>query len=132
MKKITREVIMYIIMGIGTTIVSLSTYYIFANPLHINYQISNILSWILAVTFAYITNKKYVFESHLSDYKGVLKEACSFYLARISTLIIEMISMFIFVALFHFEANIIKLFNQGIVLILNYLFSKVFVFNKSR
>ncbi len=130
MKKISREVIMYFIMGIGTTIVSLGSYYIFANPLHINYQVSNILSWILAVTFAYITNKKYVFESHVNDSKSLVKEASSFYIARLSTLLIEMVSMFIFVTLLHFDANIIKLFNQVVVLVLNYIFSKIFVFKK--
>ncbi|MCD7894798.1 MAG: GtrA family protein [Erysipelotrichaceae bacterium] len=131
MKKISKEVIMYIIMGIGTTIVSLGSYYILANPLNLNYQLANIISWILAVTFAYITNKKYVFESKVNDMKGIFKEASSFYLARISTLLIEMASMFIFVTIFHFDANIIKLLNQGIVLVLNYVFSKLFVFKKT-
>ncbi len=131
MKKISKEVIMYIIMGIGTTIVSLGSYYILANPLQLNYLLANIISWILAVTFAYITNKKYVFESSVNDIKGLMKEAGSFYLARISTLLIEMASMFLFVTWLHFDANVIKLLNQGIVLILNYVFSKLFVFKKT-
>ncbi|MCD8028716.1 MAG: GtrA family protein [Erysipelotrichaceae bacterium] len=83
------------------------------------------------MTFAYIANKKYVFKSYVSNIKGILKEAGSFYLARVSTLLIEMVSMFIFVTCFHFDANIIKLLNQGIVMILNYIFSKLFVFKKT-
>ncbi len=128
MKKLSKELVMYIIMGIGTTIVSLLSYFILANPLHMNYQISNMISWILAVSFAYITNRKYVFDSKINDSKGIFKEVISFFGARLSTLIIEMASMFIFVSLIHFDANIIKLLNQGIVLILNYIFSKLFVF----
>ncbi|MCD7949336.1 MAG: GtrA family protein [Erysipelotrichaceae bacterium] len=125
-----REIIMYIIMGAGTTVVSLVSYYILTNAVHINYQISNIISWILAVTFAYITNRKYVFESHVSDSKSIIKEASNFYMARLSTLLIEMVSMFVLVTLLHFDANVIKLLNQGIVLVLNYIFSKIFVFKK--
>ncbi|MCD7808383.1 MAG: GtrA family protein [Erysipelotrichaceae bacterium] len=128
MKKLSKELVMYIIMGIGTTVVSLLSYYILANPLHMNYQIANIISWILAVSFAYITNRKYVFESKINDSKGILKEVISFFSARLSTLVIEMVSMFVFVSLIHFDANIIKLLNQGIVLVLNYVFSKLFVF----
>ena len=124
------EIIKYIIVGICTTIVSLLTYYVcvltFLNPdKAIELQIANIISWIFAVTFAYVTNRVFVFKS---NDKNKLKEATKFYLSRISTLLIDMGLMFLFVTLLSINDKISKIIVQFIVLILNYVFSKLFVF----
>lgn len=124
------EIINYIIVGGFTTVVSLGTYYacvlIFLDPKKgIELQIANIISWIAAVTFAYFSNRKFVFKS--KD-KKVLKEATKFYLSRLSTLIIDMLFMFIFVTIFTINDKLAKLLVQFIILVLNYVFSKLFVF----
>ena len=109
-----KEIINYLIFGILTTIVSLLVYYIsvytFLNPKDaLQLQIANILSWVAGVTFAYITNRKYVFES---KEKNKLKEASKFVIARIITLLIDMGIMFIGVTILHFNDKIMKLVSQ--------------------
>ena len=130
--KRNREIISYLIIGVLTTIVSLISYYLLTttilspnNPLELT--IANIISWIISVLFAYITNRKYVFQS--KD-KNILKEASKFTLSRVTTLIIDILLMFIFVSILHFNDKIIKLLVQIIIIILNYIFSKLLVFKK--
>ena len=125
-----KEIINYLIFGVLTTIVSLVTYYLLTatilnpeNPIEI--QIANIISWITCVTFAYITNKKYVFNS--KD-KNILKEMTKFYSSRLTTLFIDMLLMYIFVTKLQYNDKIIKLIVQAIIIILNYILSKLLVF----
>ena len=136
MKKfLTKEVILYIIFGVLTTIVALAVYYgttlTFLNPENaIQVQIANILSWVAGVIFAYITNRKYVFESK-NDNK--LKEITKFVTSRLSTLLLDMLVMFIGVTLLKGNDKIIKLISQVLVTIGNYVLSKLFVFkNKDK
>lgn len=130
--KKNREIINYIIVGVLTTVVSLVSYYgcvfTFLNPNDpIQLQMANVISWILAVTFAYITNRKYVFES---NNKNKWFELLAFYGARITTLLLEMINMFILVTVIGINDKISKLIVQVIVMIVNYLLSKFGVFRK--
>lgn len=127
-----KEAINYIIFGVLTTVVSLAVYYIsvfiFLNPENaIQLQIANILSWIAGVAFAYFTNRKYVFES---TEKNKLKEAGKFVLARVATLIMDMIIMWLGVTVLLLNDKIIKLISQIVIIISNYIFSKLFVFKK--
>ena len=126
------EIIRYLIIGSLTTVISLLVYYLLVftvfNPdIPLELQITNIISWIISVTFAYFTNRGFVFKSNK---KANLKEGLEFYLSRISTLLIEMIMMYIFVTLLHFNDKIMKLLVQIIVIIVNYILSKFIVFKK--
>ena len=128
-----KEIVNYLIVGGLTTVVSLGTYYgcvlTFLNPEKpVELQIANIISWIAAVTFAYFTNRKFVFES---NNKNVVKEAGSFVLSRVSTLLMDMGIMFVTVSLFKMNDKIAKLIVQVVVTVANYVFSKLFVFKKS-
>lgn len=132
--KKNEEIINYLIFGVLTTIISVISYLIFANLLFIEkndltVQISNVLSWICAVTFAYITNRKYVFKSKTKG-KQKLKEITNFTLARIASLILDMLTMFILFTLMHINDTIAKLIVQIIITITNYLLSKIIVFKK--
>lgn len=125
-----KEIINYLIFGVLTTVVSLLTYYLLVltilnpnNPLEL--QIANIISWITCVTFAYITNRIYVFNS---KNKNILKEIIKFYSSRLTTLLIDMLIMFIFVTKLEFNDKIIKIIVQVIIIILNYILSKILVF----
>lgn len=133
-KFLNREVIMYLIFGVLTTIVSLAVYYglIFTilNPENaIQLQIANIISWIAGVIFAYVTNRKYVFESKETN---KVKEVSKFVTSRLSTLFLDMLVMFIGVTLLKANDKIIKLISQVLVILANYILSKLFVFKKEK
>ena len=126
------EIIRYLIIGVLTTIISLVVYYFLTytilNPNKaLELQIANVISWIISVTFAYFTNRQFVFQK--KD-KYNLKEMISFYLSRIGTLLIDMFLMYLLVSIFKFNDKIIKVLVQVIVIILNYIFSKFIVFKK--
>jgi putative flippase GtrA len=128
------EIINYLIVGGLTTLISLATYYLcvftFLNPnVAWQLQLANIISWIFAVTFAYITNRIFVFKS---ENNKKLKEAINFYLSRISTGFLDMGLMYIFVTIFGFNDKIIKLLVQIILIITNYILSKFLVFKKNK
>lgn len=127
-----KEVISYLIFGVLTTVVSLVVYYLsvftFLSPDNaFELQIANIISWIAGVCFAYFTNRKYVFES---KEENKLKEAGKFVLARVVTLVMDMAIMWIGVTLLHRNDKIIKLISQIVIIVSNYVFSKIFVFRK--
>ena len=129
-----KEIINYLIFGVLATVVSLAVYYgltltILDPNKAIELQIANILSWVSACTFAYFTNRKWVFEN---KEKASLKEASKFYLARVSTLVIDMGLMFIFVTKLGVNDKIMKLIVQVIVIVLNYIFSKFIVFKEKK
>ena len=127
-----KEIISYLIFGVLTTVVSLLIYYISVFTIldpdnAFELQIANIISWIAGVCFAYFTNRKYVFES---NEKNKLKEASKFVLARVVTLIMDMVIMWVGVTLLHKNDKIIKLISQVVIIVSNYVFSKIFVFKK--
>lgn len=127
-----KEIISYLIFGVLTTVVSLGVYYIcvytFLNPENVvQLQIANIISWVAGVAFAYVTNRKFVFES---KEENKLKEAGKFVTSRITTLLTDMAIMFIGVTLCKFNDKIIKLISQVVVIVMNYLLSKIIVFKK--
>lgn len=127
-----KEIIMYLIFGVLTTIISLIVYYALTytilNPNNSIYlQIANILSWIAGVLFAYFTNRKYVFES---KNKNKLKEFTSFIGTRVTTLILDMLIMGVGVSLLHGNDKILKLISQVLVIVGNYVLSKLIVFKK--
>jgi putative flippase GtrA len=123
-----KEVLMYLFFGVLTTIVSVVSFYISSEILAIHYLISNVISWIFAVGFAYVTNRIWVFESKTKEIKTILKEIFTFVNCRLLSGIIDMIIMFILVDIFIIDNMYAKIFTQVIVVILNYIFSKLIVF----
>lgn len=126
------EVIKYLFFGVLTTVISIVSYGLFAKVFHIHYLVSNILSWILAVLFAFITNKIYVFKSQTKDKKEVTNEMFQFFVFRLVSLGIEMIIMYAFVDMLKINDMVTKIVAQLIVIVLNYVFSKVFVFKNKK
>lgn len=129
------EIINYLIVGILTTIVSLLSFYIvriffLTTSSQIDIQIANIISWILSVLFAFVTNKKYVFKSKGKGKEKTI-EMIKFYLSRLTTLFIDMATMWLLTALVNIDDKIAKLIVQVILVVLNYVFSKLFVFKKN-
>lgn len=127
-----RELISYLIVGGLTTVVSLGVYYgcvlTFLDPeVAVQLQAANVLSWIAAVTFAYFTNRKYVFES---KNENRLQEAAAFYGSRVTTLLLDMLCMFLMVTLMGWNDKVAKLIVQVLVTVANYILSKFLVFRK--
>lgn len=133
-----KEIINYLIFGVLTTLVNLSIKYLLfftvlkaTNP--VQQPIAIAISWIVAVLFAYFTNRKFVFES---NNKNRSREFFDFILSRISTLLLEMFIMWFFVTLLKLNSDlyviIFTLVAQVAVIIGNYIFSKLFVFRKDR
>lgn len=128
-----KEIINYLIFGFLTTVISLIVYYALTitilNPnSSIELQLANVISWCVGVLFAYFTNRKFVFNS---GNKNKLKEFITFTGARVTTLILDMIIMFIFVTTLKFNDKIFKLISQILVIIGNYILSKLIVFKRS-
>lgn len=131
-----KEIINYLIFGVLTTIVSLAVKYLLLftilNPQDaIQLQVAVVISWIAACLFAYITNRKFVFES---ESEKILKELVSFFTARLLTLGIEMLIMYIFVTVLKLNSDIWvvvwTLVSQVVIIVGNYIFSKLFVFKE--
>lgn len=126
------EIINYLIVGGLTTVVSLAAYYgsvlTFLDPNNaVQLQIANIFSWVLAVAFAYVTNRIFVFKS---KEQNIVKECSAFVGSRIMTLLMDMFVMFLLVTVLHFNDKVSKIIAQVFVVIGNYIISKVFVFKK--
>ena len=115
---------MYLVFGVLTTVVNIVVYYVAADCLKINYLIANIAAWFL---FAYVTNRKYVFESK-SDH--ILKEMISFFSARLATGALDMGFMYVTVNFQILPDFIAKIVANIFVIIANYVLSKLFIFKK--
>lgn len=131
-----QEIINYLIVGVLTTVVSIVTYFLFSLILDIEnnilFTLANVLSWICAVIFAYITNKKFVFNTTTSNKKEEIKVFSMFVSSRITTLLIELAFMFVTVKVILINDKIAKVIAQFIVIVLNYILSKLFVFKKNK
>lgn len=123
--KIDRELILYVVFGTFTFFVNLISYFFFENVLGVNYLISNIIAWFLSVLFAYITNRIWVFESKSPD---ILKEMSLFFGGRIFSGAIDTALMYAFIDILLIGDEISKIVVQVVVIILNYVFSKLIVF----
>ncbi|MCD7854969.1 MAG: GtrA family protein [Clostridiales bacterium] len=138
LKIIKSEIFRYLFFGGLTTIVSIGSYAIFSNALSaegkispLGVQLANVFSWILAVTFAYITNKLFVFESKSFKPEVIKREAASFAAARLFSLGVEALWLFVLTYL-GVNDKIAKVSGQVFVVILNYIFSKLFIFKKDK
>lgn len=125
-----KEVILYLVFGVLTTLVNFIVYFICTDVLHLNYLLSNGISWVVAVLFAYFTNRKWVFESKVSGMQAILREITTFVGCRLFSGVIDMGIMFVGVDVLGISDDITKLFTQVIVVVLNYIFSKLIIFRK--
>ena len=127
-----KSVILYLVFGVLTTIINIATYYLLSINGLFNTVINTSIAWVVGVVFAYATNKKWVFESKTEGFEEGFKELMSFVGCRVATGVMDVVIMFIFVDLLHFNDMIIKVVSNVLVVILNYVGSKLLVFrNKS-
>lgn len=127
-KLFTKETISYLIFGVLTTVVDAVTFYLCNNILKLEYIISTIMAWILAIFFAYFTNKIWVFKSKENNIYMIWKEILSFFFSRLVSLIFTLLWMVVTVELLKFNEFISKILANFFVVIMNYFFSKLFIF----
>lgn len=123
--KLDRELFLYVVFGAFTFFVNIITYFLFESVLGINYLISNALAWFFSVLFAYITNRIWVFESKSPN---ILKEASLFFGGRIFSGAVDTALMYLFIDVLVIGDLASKIIVQIVVIILNYVFSKLIVF----
>ncbi|MBQ1478049.1 MAG: GtrA family protein [Erysipelotrichaceae bacterium] len=126
-----REQISYLFFGGCTFLVSMVTFYLFSKVMGMSETVANIPSNVIAILFAYITNKLFVFQKKNDDKQGLLKEFISFLGGRAVTFLLEELIIFVGVDLLHIDGMIVKLIAQVVVILGNYFISKFFVFKKS-
>ena len=131
-----KEIVNYLIFGAATTFVSWATYALFVGAMHMAVMPGNVLSWVCAVTFAFVTNKLWVFESKSWAWPGWLKEAASFFAGRVFSGLVELGGLPFLMwlgldqSLFGVEGMAAKVTVSIVVIILNYFISKFWVFRK--
>ncbi len=128
---VNRETVSYIIAGVLTTIVNFASYEGLYR-LGLSNLWANGWAWVIAVTFAYIVNKRSVFMSKSSGIKEEASKLTKFFGARLVTLGVEQSGMYIFVDRLGFYRLLVKACIAVIVIIINYVFSKLYIFNRSR
>ena len=126
--KKNKEILLYLFFGGLTFLVSISSYALFNIRIGWNALTANIASWILAVAFAYVTNRTWVFEPSTDRGSNLIKEITGFFGGRIATLVIEELILFIFITEFEMNSVLVKIVAQVVVIALNYVISKMIVF----
>ena len=127
-----KELILYVVFGVLTTVVNWAVYFPLYNftPLRDSVVLCNILSWVAAVLFAFVTNKLYVFESKDRSLPVVLPELAKFVGCRLFSFGVELVLMILTVDILHYNGNLMKILVSVIVIIINYVGSKL-LFRKS-
>lgn len=122
------EVLIYLVFGVLTTVVNYVIYLPVYNIVGLSAALSNAIAWVGAVAFAYLTNKPFVFKSHDWSMKTVIPELTKFVGCRVASGVAETLILLVTVDLMHWNGNIWKLLTSVIVVVLNYIGSKLFVF----
>ena len=120
----------YLFFGVLTTVVNYAVYLPCLNFLGFSAAVSNCIAWVVAVTFAFLTNKPFVFQSHDWSRKTVVPEFTKFIATRISSGVLETVILLIAVDTLGGNGNIWKLVTQVMVIVVNYVGSKLLVFKK--
>lgn len=128
--KLHKEKLMYVFFGVLTTIINIISYIILSDILQIPIFSANIIALIISILFAFVTNKIFVFESLNFNLEVLKKEMISFFGLRFISAILDISLMFIFVELLLINDIIVKIGVNILVILLNYIFSKLFIFKK--
>ena len=125
-----KEVLLYLVFGVLTTVVSMIVFWLFAQKAGLPVLAANVVSWVAAVTFAFFTNRKWVFNGETSSSSETIKQAVKFYSGRLATLAEEELILWLFIDVLSLPMMPVKLAAQFVVVASNYVISKLFVFKK--
>ena len=124
------DILTYLVFGVLTTVVNYAVYLPVYNFCGISAAVSNMIAWVVAVAFAFLTNKPFVFHSHDWSAQTVLPELTKFVSCRMASGALETVILFLSVDCMNWNGNIWKLVTQVLVIIINYVGSKLLVFRK--
>lgn len=130
MYKKYEDVILYLFFGGLTFLICIGSYYVCTETLGMQYMVANVISWVIAVLFAYITNRIWVFKSNAKGFGAILKELWLFIACRLTTGGMEVAIMFVGVTLMSVNDMVVKIIAQIIVILSNYVFSRLIIFKK--
>ena len=126
-----KQVLLYLFFGAVTTVISIGVFSLLNIALGVNEHIANLTSWVLAVLVAFLTNRTMVFETETNSAGAFLAQMIKFYAGRVATLLVEELIIFVFITTLKFDSFTVKLVAQIIIIILNYVISKLFVFKNN-
>lgn len=126
------SIIRYIFFGGCTTLVNVLSFYVLRTFLHLSLNPANVISIILAILFAYVVNSRYVFQDPCQSLRDHILPFGKFISARLLTMVIEVGGVWFLVGVLHWKDMIGKIATQILVMVLNYVFSKVFVFTTGK
>ena len=124
------ELVAYLFAGVATTVVNYVVYFIATRWFGMGVMPGTWAAWVLAVAFGYAVNKAFVFKTHCESMAALMKEAVSFFTMRLVSLGAETVIMFVAVEVLGLNDLVMKLLTNFIVIVLNYVFSKLFIFKK--
>lgn len=122
------EAFNYLIWGGIAFFLSMALFYLFANVMGMQELIANIVSWVICVIFTYFTNRTFVFKSQNKGLANMGKEFIQFSSARLGTLVLEELVIFVGITLLHGNNMIVKFIGQVLVIVSNYFLSKLWIF----
>ena len=132
-----RELISYVFFGVLTTLVNWLSYIVIVAVLGGGEKESAVViataaAQILAILFAYVTNRIWVFRSKATGFKGVFGEMLRFFAARGVSFVVDIILMYVGVSILNMDDSLMKLLSNVVIIIINYVLSKVFVFKRGK
>lgn len=127
-----KDVVYYGIFGVLTTLVNIAVYWVVAHPIGLDTVPSSVVAWIAAVTFAYLTNRKWVFHSEAVETTEIAKEISYFFVCRFATGVLDWAFMYITVDILNLQDVLMKFLANIIVIVLNYVASKLIIFKHKK
>ena len=124
-----KEIILYVIFGAGTTLVNVAAYML-CSGMGLSTALSTVTAWVLSVLFAFVTNRRLVFESGSSGPAAVAREMISFFSCRFATGLPDLAIMVVFVDVLGLWELAVKIASNVVVIVLNYAASKLLIFKK--
>ena len=124
------ELVSYLFVGVATTLVNYVVYYLATRLLSMGVMAGTWTAWVAAVAFGYVANKAFVFHTHCDGALALLREALGFFSMRLVSLGMETVLMYLTVTVLGLNDLVMKLVINIVVIILNYVFSKLFIFKK--
>lgn len=127
---LNREILLYLLFGILTTVVNLCIYSLCYHVIKLNLTLSVLIAWILSVLFAFFTNRTWVFQANTRGFRAISKECVGFFAGRVGTGIFDILFMLAWVNLLTFHDMSGKIVSNILVIVLNYLISKFLIFSQ--
>lgn len=124
-----KSIIAYLFWGVVTTVINIGVFMLWIY-LGGNYQVGNVVAWVLTVLVAYFSNKFWVFGSRYQGLKAMASEMTSFFFFRGVTLVMDIVITYVGISLLHWDPFIVKVLDNIFVVVSNYVFSKLFIFKK--